>query len=167
MSILFFSRGRSRTQLQLIPRSLQRATSSAPGPSAKSSTAASEEKTEANGASQSSEPAKQGFTNEYFRNLMLKKNWKPISNIEKVSVIWFIRETAWVRLQQGNSETATWHEASKSCIFFGLTASRQKRTSTSLIISDKKTAVQILINASLRNEQKLSVDLPPFDFFKL
>ncbi|CAH3157953.1 unnamed protein product [Porites lobata] len=68
------SRGRSRTQLQLIPRSLQKATSSVPGPSAKSSTAASEEKTEANGASQSSEPAKKGFTNEYFRNLMLKKN---------------------------------------------------------------------------------------------
>ena len=88
MSILFFSRGRSRTQLQLIPRSLQKATSSVPGPSAKSSTATSEEKTEANGASQSSEPAKKGFTNEYFRNLMLKKNWKPISNIEKkVSVI--------------------------------------------------------------------------------
>lgn len=87
MSILFFSRGRSRTQLQLIPRSLQKATSSVPGPSVKSSTAASEEKTEANGASQSSEPAKKGFTNEYFRNLMLKKNWKPISNIEKVSVI--------------------------------------------------------------------------------
>lgn len=87
MSILFFSRGRSRTQLQLIPRSLQKATSSLPDPSAKSSTAASEEKTESNGASQSSEPAKKGFTNEYFRNLMLKKNWKPISNIEKVSVI--------------------------------------------------------------------------------
>ena len=87
MSILFFSRGRSRTQLQLIPRSLQKATSSVPGPSAKSSTAASGEKTESNGASQSSEPAKKGFTNEYFRNLMLKKNWKPISNIEKVSII--------------------------------------------------------------------------------
>lgn len=87
MSILFFSRGRSRTQLQLIPRSLQKATSSVPGPSAKSSTAASGEKTESNGASQSSEQAKKGFTNEYFRNLMLKKNWKPISNIEKVSII--------------------------------------------------------------------------------
>ena len=126
MSILFFSRGRSRTQLQLIPRSLQKATSSVPGPSAKSSTATSEEKTEANGASQSSESAKKGFTNEYFRNLMLKKNWKPISNIEKVSFICDLHENPlesdYSRL--GNSETATWHEASKSCIFFELTTSR-------------------------------------------
>ena len=42
-----------------------------------------------------------------------------------------------------------------------------KENFTSLIISDGKTAVQILINASLKNEQKLPVDLPPFDFFKL
>lgn len=64
------SRGRARTQLQLIPRSLQKSTPSAPAPSAKSSSPPSEEKTE----TKSDTEPKQGFSNEYFRNLMQKKN---------------------------------------------------------------------------------------------
>ncbi|KAJ7387452.1 positive regulation of histone deubiquitination [Desmophyllum pertusum] len=63
------SRGRARTQLQLLPRSLQKTASSAPAPSSQNSTPSSEGKTEAkNGA----EP-KQGFSNEYFKNLMQRK----------------------------------------------------------------------------------------------
>lgn len=66
------SRGRARTQLQLLPRSLQKtAASSAPAPSSQNSNKSSEEKTEA----KSGNEPKQGFSNEYFRNLMQRKNW--------------------------------------------------------------------------------------------
>lgn len=65
------SRGRARTQLQLLPRSLQKAaTSSAPAPTSQNSNQSSEEKTETKNGN---EP-KKGFSNEYFRNLMQRKN---------------------------------------------------------------------------------------------
>jgi len=62
------SRGRARTQLQLLPRSLQK--TAAPAPSSQNSTQSSEEKTE----TKSGNEPKQGFSNEYFRNLMQRKN---------------------------------------------------------------------------------------------
>ena len=66
------SRGRARTQLQLLPRSLQKtAASSAPAPSSQNSNQSREENTE---AKNDNEP-KKGFSNEYFRNLMQRKNW--------------------------------------------------------------------------------------------
>ncbi|KAL9980223.1 hypothetical protein ACROYT_G008778 [Oculina patagonica] len=64
------SRGRARTQLQLLPRSLQKTASSAPAPSSQNSNQSGGEKTEA----KSGNEPKQGFSNEYFRNLMQKKN---------------------------------------------------------------------------------------------
>ena len=63
-----YSRGRSRTQLQLLPRSLQK--TAAPAPPSQNSTQSSEEKTE----TKSGNEPKQGFSNEYFRNLMQRKN---------------------------------------------------------------------------------------------
>jgi len=66
------SRGRARTQLQLLPRSLQRPASSAPAPSAKSSASTSEEKDKTEAKSDTE--TKQGFSNEYFRSLLQKKN---------------------------------------------------------------------------------------------
>ena len=65
-----FSRGRARTQLQLIPRALQKTASTAPASSSDNSTVSSEEKTEAKPGAE----VNQGFSNEYFRSLLQKKN---------------------------------------------------------------------------------------------
>lgn len=65
-----FSRGRARTQLQLIPRALQKTASTAPASSSDNSTVSSEEKTKAKPCAE----VNQGFSNEYFRSLLQKKN---------------------------------------------------------------------------------------------
>lgn len=63
------SRGRARTQLQLLPRSLRKPTSSASAPSTNGSMPPSEEKAEAsNGVERN-----QGFNNDYFRSLLQAK----------------------------------------------------------------------------------------------
>lgn len=64
------SRGRARTQLQLIPRALQKTASTAPASSSDNSTVSSEEKTKAKPGAE----VNQGFSNEYFRSLLQKKN---------------------------------------------------------------------------------------------
>ena len=65
-----YSRDRARTQLQLMPRALQKTASSAPASSSDNSTKSSGKKTEAKNGGE----VKQGFSNEYFRGLLQKKN---------------------------------------------------------------------------------------------